>query len=343
MLEKHIVLPTHLSDRNKPYDEAKPLIFMHVPKCSGNSLIQAIVGAGIARTALCGFDSTIFGDFTDFESCSESTRRSIYLRIDDLPGERDFVAAHMSFCTLSRWFPEGQLLTVLREPVARVLSLWLYWRSFGDEPLRNWGREWGDRVRYSRRPLLEFLREKKIACQTDNQLVRLLLHPHPLIPIDGFIDDRHDEELVGAAAERLTQFSFLDIVENPNLEGNLASWLGCPITLGRFNETANIPNSLKRPMADELKPEVWALLDARSRLDLKLWLALAAARIPYSPVHLVQRAATATTICRHSQIMSHKSEHPAIPPAESKTNRRPTLIQSLHSMMRQAMPAVMSS
>jgi hypothetical protein len=287
----------------KRYDLGRPLIFMHVPKCSGTSLIHALVAAGVARSAFSGFDGTLFGDFAAFESFSAQLRLSIHLNPYDLPKRTQFVAAHMSLSTLSRGFPGGQLLTLLREPVSRLLSLWLFWRSHTDEQLQDWG-QWGDRVRNSRRPLVEFLSTREIACQTDNQLLRMLLWPHPLIPREDFIDDRHDTALVQAATERLMRFSFLDLVENQAFESNLANWLGRSITFGRFNQTANIPQSLKVPMADQLTDEAWALLEARSRLELKLWLALAAERVPQINARLLRREAMAKAIRRHSQLMA---------------------------------------
>jgi Sulfotransferase family len=302
-LDPCVVPSTRLFAGRRSYDPAKPLMFMHVPKCCGTSLIQALVVAGIARSAFSGFDEMLFGDFTAFESLSEQLRLSIYLNTNDLPKRTAFVAAHMSFSTLSRGFPGGQLLTLLREPVSRLLSLWLFWRSHTDEQLRDWGR-WGDRVRNSRHPLVDFLRATQIACQTDNQLLRLLLWPHRLIPRNDFIDDRHDATLIQAAAERLTRFSFVDLIENQTFESSPASWLGRPIALGKFNQTANIPQSLKTPLAYQLTDEAWALLEARSRLDLKLWLALAAERVPQIDAQLLRRKAMATTIGRHSQLMA---------------------------------------
>jgi hypothetical protein len=185
-----------------------------------------------------------------------------------------------------------------------LLSLWLFWRSHADDQLLQWGGQWGDRVRHSRRPLVDFLRTREVACQTDNQLVRMLLYPHYLIPIDDFIDDRHDTALVQAATERLARFSFLDLIENQTLVSNLANWLGRPVTLGRFNETTNMPRPFKTSMAYELTDEAWALLGARSRIDLQLWLALAAERVPQIDARLLRREAIATTISRHSQLMA---------------------------------------
>ena len=301
MLDKCV--PTRPFAKATPYDIVKPLIFMHVPKCSGTSLIQALVAAGMAPSAFSGFDETLFGDFAAFESLSERLRTSIYLDPNDLPKGTEFVAAHMSFVTLSRGFPGGQLLTLLREPVSRLLSLWLFWRSHTDEQLQDWG-QWGDRVRSSRRPLVDFLRAREVACQTDNQLLRMLLWPHQLIPRDDFIDTRYDAILIQAAAGRLAQFSFSDLIENQSFESNLANWLGRPIVFGKFNQTANIPQSLKMPIARQLTNEAWALLEARSRLDLKLWLARAVERVPQINLHRLRRETIEITIGRHSQLMA---------------------------------------
>jgi hypothetical protein len=303
VLDRCVMLPTRPFAKARAYDFVKPLIFMHVPKCSGTSLIQAVVAAGTAPSVFSGFDETLFGDFSAFESLSEQLRTSIYLDANDLPRGAEFVAAHMSFVTLSRGFPGGRLLTLLREPVARLLSLWLFWRSHTDEQLRDWG-QWGNRVRRSRSPLVDFLRAREVACQTDNQLLRMLLWPHHLVPRDDFIDARHDAILIQTAAGRLARFSFLDLIENRMFESNLANWLGQPIVFGRFNQTVNIPQSLKIPMARQLTNEAWALLEARSRLDLKLWLALAAERVPQINAQRLRRETVEMTIGRHSQLMA---------------------------------------
>ena len=127
----------------RPYDPTRPLVFMHVPKSSGTSLIGALLETNRTRSVFSSSDPALFGDF-DITQLPK-------------PSPTEFVAEHMSFSTLLRGFPGGQLLTLLREPVSRLLSLWLYRRSFTDEQLQHWGR-WGDRVRNGRLSLAEFLR-----------------------------------------------------------------------------------------------------------------------------------------------------------------------------------------
>jgi hypothetical protein len=57
-------------------------------------------------------------------------------------------------------------------------------------------------------------------------------------------------------------------------------------------------------MARQLTNEAWALLEARSRLDLELWLALAAERVPQINAHRLRRETIEMTIGRHSQLMA---------------------------------------
>jgi hypothetical protein len=185
-----------------------------------------------------------------------------------------------------------------------VLSLWLYWRALPDQQLELWGPEWGDRLRISRRPLAKFLSAREIACQTDNQIVRLLLLPHPLIPEDGFIDERHDAALVREAKLQIERFDFLDIIENRYLETNLTKWIGRPFALGRDNVTGEIPKSFKSPISDEVTPEVAELLDARSRLDLKLWLELARECVPQINAHALRSETIAASMSRYSRMMA---------------------------------------
>jgi hypothetical protein len=304
ILGRYVVTSARSLGHAGTFVPTKPLLFMHVPKSAGSSFVRALLTAEQAQSAVSGFDRTLFGNFSAFDSFSEQVRHSVYLETDEFPKSVDFVGAHMSFSTLTHHFPEGQLVTILREPISRLLSLWLYWRSTTDDQLEPWGSEWGARVRSSRCALAEFLRAKEIACQTDNQVLRMLLWPHPLIPIDDFIDDRHDTALVQAGLQRLCQFSFLDLIENQAFESNITNWLRRPITLERFNETGNIPQSLKTSISDELTAEAWALLDARSRLDLELWLALAAHRVRQIEPLLLRREAVAQTISRHSLLMA---------------------------------------
>jgi len=140
--------------------------------------------------------------------------------------------------------------------------------------VRTWG-EWRDAICQARAPLGTFLSIGTIACAIDNVAVRMLLWPDPRIPVDAFINPRHDAPLIEAALERLNQFAFVDVVENPSLRTNLQNWLGRRVTYPRLNETSFMPESLRSPLSHELTPEATHLLEQRSRLDRVLWTSFA--------------------------------------------------------------------
>jgi len=301
--------PTGDTRRNKDaeevrhYDPTRPVAFLHIPKTGGISLSEALKTALKPRASFAAFDRCMFGDFEDFESVSDLRRSRILFASSDLPTSLDFLGGHMSFSTISHAYPLAQFITVLREPMSRLISLWLYWRSCTDQFLEPWGK-WGHVVRKSRLSLRDFVRDRKTACQTDNLYVRLTLWPHPLVPDGDFIDERHDERLLQEAQSRLEQFCFVDLLENAELTANLQIWLGRVVVLRKLNETENIPESLKSPIANELDSETLALIESRSRLDLRLWATVVAQRMPFIDSRVLRDQALAANLSHYSHLMA---------------------------------------
>jgi hypothetical protein len=266
------------------------------------ALIKGLSEALAPARTLMGFDGVLFGGFRDFESIAPDVRRTIYLDPTMLPRDVEFVAAHMAVSTIMRAYPRAQYVTVLREPHSRILSHWLYWRTQSDDSLKAWG-EWGDFVRRARRPLAEFLSCRDVACHVDNLCVRMLLWPHRLIPNDDFIATRDDDILLEEATARLQQFACAELIENPDLQGNLESWVGRPFTYGRVNETAGVPAQLKTSLDEQLTPQALDLLNARGRLDLQLWLMLAKARVPALRAENLRERTLAGNLARYAGLL----------------------------------------
>jgi hypothetical protein len=252
---------------------------MHVPKTSGTVLHEVLRKALRPRVALEGFDQSAFGGFRDFATLDPRVRRNIYA--DRVPSA-DYIGGHIAAPTILAARPDAQLVTVLREPRSRLLSHWLFWRSQTEADLRPWG-AWGAVVRQAREPLADFISRPALAASTDNLALRMLLWSDARIPPDDFIDPRHDDALVAAALARLQTFAFADIVENPNLQANLEGWVGRKLTYPRRNETRFIPPAYRSPLRDELSARAVDLLDRRSRLDRKLWDALAERLVAHEP------------------------------------------------------------
>ncbi|MEJ0045431.1 MAG: hypothetical protein WDN04_04280 [Rhodospirillales bacterium] len=85
------------------------------------------------------------------------------------------------------------------------------------------------------------------------------------------IDPAHDETLIAQARTRLCGFDFVDAVENPYFDANLAAFLGVTPARARMNETPPLPPALHTRLDQQLTPRAQTLLTFRSRLDLALW------------------------------------------------------------------------
>lgn len=284
------------------FDASRPLVFMHIPKTAGQALTKALQQALAPKRVIGGFDRVLFGGFQSFDGFAPEARSHVYLEPSEVPADGDFVAPHMAFSTLRERYPSGNYLTVLREPLSRILSLWLYWRAMPDEYLTQFG-GWAQYVCQARKPLVEFLLCAAIACQTDNLVVRMLLWPHPLIPEGNFIAQDHDQVLLDQAFARLYEFGFVDVIENPQLCANLQAWLRRTLTIERINETTAIPALLRSPLERELSYEAINLIAMRTRLDAQLWTALASANMPGLDLEILRQGAILRSLARHACLM----------------------------------------
>jgi len=250
--------------------DARPLVFMHIPKTSGMAVENALVKAVAPRWVTFGFDLSFFGNFTAFDTLAPQNRDFVHFSADSFPRDGVLVRGHMAYSTLRAAYPNARFMTVLREPVCRLMSHFLFWRGFGDAELASWG-EWRSRTEIAAGSLTNFLQAPSIACQADNMATRLLLWPHAKIPDAGFIDPADDDQLITDALAVLAKFDFAEAVENPHFAARLSGFLQSPVALERFNETKIMPLARRANLAQLLTNEAQALLMARTRLDAILW------------------------------------------------------------------------
>ena len=179
----------------------------------------------------------------------------------------------------------------------------MFLRQQTDEELAPFG-TLADVTRQARKPLATFLGDPRLACQTDNLTLRMLLVPHPLIPDAHFINPMHTKRLVREALARLRGFDFVDVVENSDLEHRLQRWLGCSFSHDRHNETNAIVEQFRVPLHRELTPEGHELLDARSRLDFRLWAQIVAQCLPDREVFKLREQTIMVNVARYSILMA---------------------------------------
>jgi hypothetical protein len=293
---------SHARPARTPIDRTRVLGFMHIPKTAGSSMIGALVDALQPRHVVSGFDHILFGGFTDFASFDAGLQKRIYQAPEELP-ETELVVGHISYDTLRRRYPAAQFTTVLREPVVRLLSLWVFWRSHSDALLAEWG-PWADNVKISRQTLEIFLHAPTIACQTDNQAVRMLLSPHHLIPASGFIEPRHDAILLAEARERLRSFAYADVLENPRFVQDWQDWLGVPMALSKLNETNPVPAPLRSNLEMEMTRQALDYLDCSTRLDLQLWRHVAGWRLTEMEAERLRTQARLRGVARYATMLA---------------------------------------
>jgi len=265
------VLTLVKAGRAVPHPQAgMPLAFLHIPKTSGVAVSQGLRDALPSHAAFTGFDRALFGAFDEFDTIEPNLRQMIHLNASRINHDADLVLGHLALSTLRAVYPRHRLLTILREPRARVISHWLYWRGLPDTEVARWG-SWGERVRYSSRPLGEFLSCPEIACQTDNLAVRMLLWPHPLIPRDGFIPPEADRVLLRAARRALSRLDFVGVCEDPLLNARVGDFLGRDFQRPRMNETPTLPPECRPVLAREFNNLTMDTLRVCTRLDHTLW------------------------------------------------------------------------
>ena len=261
------------------------LCFMHVPKAAGTTMIEQIEFNLRPRRSVYKLDRTQFGAFDRFYTMDKNIGDGIVFDESQIPDETDVLMGHMGLKTLEQRFPDAKKATIVREPVARLLSQWLYHRTYDESRTALYG-EWGKVIALSRLPLREFLCRKDMFCLTDNTLTRMLLWPHPLIPEDDEIETVHDDLLFREAMAAVDRFDYIDSAENEDLVENFSAWLssiygrafvsklkilaGCREnnTVRNAFHSCNCENQID---IDTEVSEAASVLQIRTRIDQKLW------------------------------------------------------------------------
>lgn len=175
------------------------LFLLHIPKTAGTTLTAYV------------------DDHFDVERILPRkllSKNALYVRPQDFRGREgelapyDLVRGHFGFPIWREFFAGHTLVTMLRDPVARVASLYHDWRSKSEENLAGAPPAEGDLARLARA----------------NGLAEFLAQPHPLVSrlfangqarqLAGFIDDeRTDDELLRRASDHLRQADLVGLTE----------------------------------------------------------------------------------------------------------------------------------
>jgi hypothetical protein len=225
------------------------------------------------------------------------------MQAEAIPGDVEFLSGHLAASTIQSRYPDAQRLTLLREPCARLLSLWVFWRSQSDDLRAQFGSlaEWPFRARG---PLSQFLDDPLISAQIDNVAARMLIWPHPLAPCEGFIAAADDDAVFDLALRRLRAFDFVDLYESAAAMGRLARWLGQPLHPRRENVTGPVAEAHRTSLQAELTPQARNLLRQRTRIDTRLWQAVAEQVLEGEDAETIRRRAQTGSEVRYAALLA---------------------------------------
>lgn len=245
---------------------------MHVPKCAGMS-IHAALEAALPPGSVCPrrMDSATFCDFDDFDLLQPLVRDLIAVDDDEISAMRRFpvVSGHFALPALLKITDAAYIGTILREPRARVLSLYMYWRipKIFDH-VAPYSVE-----RYALQPPAVFLSEKHLAAATDNQVCRMLLRGDRRIPSNAFIAKDDVDGLARDAIGQLDRLGFVGILElGSSAWRGLADLFGVELDPRKINVAgeSNPPTKLS-PNGSIFTLEVCDLIEQRSAADRILY------------------------------------------------------------------------
>ncbi len=246
-----------------------PRCFLHIPKSAGSSF-HAVLHAGYPPGAISPrrCDTAEFTGFDAFDELPASTRDIIAADEHELEqlGGFEIVSGHFTLPNLLRLTPPDHIATILREPRARLISLYAYYR------LSPWLVEvWRpyDRVLSGRLPLDEFLADETLAAETDNQTCRLLLHGDARIPPYGFIPPAAAGPLAAAAYDALATLGLVEVLESGDRAWQeFGRFFGVDARPVEVNVTAERHAGVSDlPPLGRITPQTIALLEDRTAAD----------------------------------------------------------------------------
>ncbi len=251
--------------------------FLHVPKAAGSSLSDALRRAALEaghRVAQPVMDTTLFGAFADFDAMPEPTQAMIELDPARL-ADADTVVGHYSLASLRHGRSDRDVVCVLREPRARLLSLYTFWRSWTPGQHAAW-----DPYDLSRRAssgtLDATLADPAMAPQVDNVAARLLLAGDERVPGDRPIDEADHDALAVEALARLAGLGHVDTVEAGDAGwARISVWAGADLSVDRHNVT---PPGAPVDVVD--LDEATAAMARCTAIDQRLWRAAVSVHEP---------------------------------------------------------------
>jgi hypothetical protein len=244
---------------------------MHVPKTAGTSVLASLEQALPLGTISPKREdpSMVCCGFRDYDRLNPQVREVFVVGDDEVAALSDYsvVSGHFSLPTLLRVTRASAVATVLREPRARVLSQYAFWRLFSPTVRTAWSPI--KSFDHALRPLDEFLTEPLVAAATDNLVCRMLLGDDSRIPRVGFVADSDIDAVALDAIGALETLGYVGVLElGDSIWDGLSGFFGVPLEPISVNKTESHRETADAPPAGgTVTLETLDALDARTAAD----------------------------------------------------------------------------
>jgi hypothetical protein len=255
--------------RNEVFGDERRIAMLHIPKSAGNSVATALHEVLPHHTwSPYVFDPSLFGSMRD-EPIPE---RQVGQVLPDPSMLRQYGAAtgHFSLPTLLAAFDPADIVMLVREPRARLLSHYQYWRGLG-ESHRDDLNTWSITAKATQLHFGEWIVDPETAYQTDNILVRTLLAGHPAIPDDDFIDPDDLRLLTPLARRAARSLGWVDVIERgAEMWDGLGQRVGSELARSSLNKTEHRAE-LPTDASVLFEPSTVSALYDRTVADALIW------------------------------------------------------------------------
>jgi len=245
-----------------------PRCFLHMPKCAGSSVRQALIHSLPPGAVSPKVEEGLFWMVDwDPDAIGPQWRQQMVLDDDDVQelAGYEVVIGHFSLPLLHRITAPSLVATVLREPRARLLSNYAYWRVASENPTwQGWSL-----ADFAWRPLDEFLGSPLVAGETDNVICRMLVGGDERVPLHGLIAPGDVSGVASRAIEALDSLGFVGLVElGDSMWKGLSAFFDVDVTPTTVNTIDQWRSVSAAPGIDlAITPQTLELLEARTAAD----------------------------------------------------------------------------
>tara|TARA_R110002110_G_scaffold332288_1_gene543345 strand:+ start:793 stop:1857 length:1065 start_codon:yes stop_codon:yes gene_type:complete len=249
------------------------LAYLHLPKAAGTSIRAAVSSYYSSQdTVPWSFDRHLFGDHPRLAEVNEP----IFLGSPEELKSYLYMEGHWTISTMLEAFEPADVVCILREPRARFLSQYTFWRGWPAEMHAQWEPYPG--ARFAQLPLREYCTSESIAHQADNLVTRLILGPNRLAPNEAHIKPGDIDTVAAEAIRRVDELGYVDVLERGDaVYDDFEDWFGSPLQQERLNVT-DLARGEPVDLKDLVDPVVLALINNRNASDVQIWEHVAAQR-----------------------------------------------------------------